>query len=266
MRVGKTITAALLAVGLVTAAPAAAHGGGGPGGHRAGSEYGGKVPSRITTRLKRANNSLDRATGYIDDGKASSAAASLKSVTSNLSAAEKSAKRGLSGTNGPAGAGAVADAQDNVIGTLTGLFDGADDDTTTAVATALDATITQRDDLVAAIAALPAADQAKYYDVLDAISSATADELDSIDQALTDDTLTTAGTAALNSAKTKITATQTAVQALVTALDAADTGSAQNASDTSAADGQPCDGQRGSSGTGSGNSTTARSSGNARGV
>ena len=247
MRVGKTITAALLAVGLVTAAPAAAHGGGGPGGHRAGDGYGGKVPSRITTRLKRADRSLDRAGDYIDDGKAASAAASLKSVTSNLSAAEKSAKRGLAGTNGPAGAGAVADAEDNVIGELAGLFDGADDDTTTAVATALDATITQRDDLVAAIGALAVADQADYYDVLDEIADATADELDSIDQALSDDTLTTGGTDALNSAKTKITATQTAVKALLTALDAADSGSAQNVSDSASGDDQPCDGHRGSS-------------------
>src|SRR4051794_8537684 len=130
MRVGKTITAALLAVGLVTAAPAAAHGGGGPGGHRAGDGYG-NVPSSIKTRLKRANRSLDRATDYVDDGDAAKAASALKSVTSNLTAAEKTAKRKLSGEYGEASAGAVARADDDAIAALTGLFDGADDATTT---------------------------------------------------------------------------------------------------------------------------------------
>ena len=244
MRVAKTITAALLAVGLVTAAPAAAHGGGGPGhrGAQAGSQYGGKVSSTIKTRIKRANRSLDRAGDYVDDGKGSSAAASLKSVNSNLTAAEKAAKRSLTGDNGPANAGAVLDADDNAIAELIGLFDGADDDTTAAVATGLDGVITQRDDLVAAIAALTADQQADYYDVLDDLNDSLADELDAIDQALADDTLTQAGADALNSAKTKITATQTTVKGLTDALDAADTGSAQNASDDSSDDNADCPG------------------------
>jgi hypothetical protein len=86
---------------------------------------------------------------------------------------------------------------------------------------------------------LSADQQAEYYGVLDDVNGSVADELDAIDQALSDDTLTQAGTDALNSAKTKITATQTTVKGLTDALDAAD---AQNVSDGSTSDDGDCPG------------------------
>jgi hypothetical protein len=98
------------------------------------------------------------------------------------------------------------------------------------------------------------------------LGDATADELAAIDEALSDDTLTTGGSAALNSAKTKITATQTTVKGLLSALDAADTPAAQNASDESGDDDHPCDGRNGNRGSGSGTSQGARSGGDGQDV
>jgi hypothetical protein len=215
------------------------------------------VSTTIKPRVKRADRSLDRAADYVDDGKGSSAAASLKSVNSNLTAAAKAAKRALSGDNGPANSGAVLAADDNAISELIGLFDGADDDTTAAVATGLDGVITQRDDLVAAIAALTADQQQDYYGVLDELSDSLADELGAIDDALTDGTNTSAGTDALNAAKAKITATQTTVKGLTDALDAADP---QNVSDSDSGGRGDCPGGRqGDRGPRSGNDGGAQS-------
>jgi hypothetical protein len=262
MHLRKSITAAALVAGLVAASPAAAHGGGhgGPRGAQGASIDRSNVPSRITTRITRAERSLQRAVDYIDNEQSSSAAASLRSVKSNLAAALKSAKRQVGTSKGPDSLWAVSAAEHDVIDGLTPLFDGADTALVSTLSDSLDGAITGRDEAVAAIAALPAADQGDYADVVSAIDADVTEEIASIDEALADDTLSTEAQAALNDARAKLVATQTAVQALDTSSSSTTSSQYDETSTDPTANGdRPCKGHHGSSsgsGTDTGTSTT----------
>src|SRR4051794_38916481 len=100
MPIKTKLGAATLAAGLVAAvpAPALAHGGPGDRGRFA------DVPSRIATKLTRAEKALDRAQERADDGNVDGAVAQLAAVRRNLASAEKSAvKRTTADSeNGPA--------------------------------------------------------------------------------------------------------------------------------------------------------------------
>jgi hypothetical protein len=257
MHLKGTIALMALSAGLVAAAPAAAQ----PGGHHHGqgaSAGGGDVPSRVARRVKRAERALDRASAYADDGNDAAAASALNAVDRNLAAALKAAKKRVtaSADNGPDAAGAVAGAQHDVITEVSGLFDGADA-LVGDLNDSLNAAIDGRDDLIATIAALSTDDQQDYVDVLQRIDNDVSDEIDGIDEALADDTLTAEAQSDLTAARDKLTATQTAVQGLLSGLD---TSSAQDASDDGPGGGG-CDGHhRGSSSddsseSGSGSST-----------
>jgi hypothetical protein len=239
MHLKRTIGLIALSVGLVAASPAGAQ----PGHHRGhnASAGGGDVPSRVAKRVKRAERALDRASGYADDGNDTAAASSLGGVRKNLAAALKAANKRVAAAadNGPGAAGAVARAQHDVITEVSGLFDGADA-LVGDLNTTLNAGIDGRDSLVAAIAALPTADQQNYVDVLSRIDNDVTDEIDGIDGALADDTLTTEAKDDLTAARAKLVATQTAVQGLLSGLDTSGT---QNASDTGSGGG--CNGHRG---------------------
>lgn len=228
MHLKRTIGLMALSLGLVAAGPAGAQQAG-PHHGQGAANGGGKVPSRVAKRVKRAESALDRASGYADDGNDASAATALNAVDKNLAAALKAANKRVAAAagNGPAGASAVARADDDVIAEVSGLFDGADtlvDDLNDTLNGAIDG----RDSLVAAIAALSATDQQDYVDVLSRIDSDVTDEIDGIDGALSDDTLTDAAKADLTAAKDKLTATQTKVEGLLSGLDTS------NAADTSA--------------------------------
>jgi hypothetical protein len=67
MDLKRTIGLMALAAGLVAAGYADAQPGSHHRGHGAGPG-GGNVPSRVATRVKRAERALDRASGYADDG------------------------------------------------------------------------------------------------------------------------------------------------------------------------------------------------------
>src|SRR3954453_2549515 len=233
MHLKRTIALLALAVGLVAGGPAAAQ----SGGHRAHARS--DVPSRVANRVKRAEKGLDRATGYAEDGNDSSAVTALGSVSKNLAAAEKSAKRRVAaGTdNRPDAAYALAGAQHDVIGETSSLFDGAGATLVSSLNDTLNSAIDGRDDLIAAIGALSTSDQAAYADVLDGIDGDVTDEIDAIDEALADDTLTDAAKADLAAAKTKLQATQTTVQG----LGASSTQSTASAT----SDGSGCDGDHG---------------------
>jgi hypothetical protein len=263
MQVRRTFTAALLGASLVAAAPAvaSAHGG---GGHRGGDQGGAQgqsynrsdVPARVSTRVRRVETALDRAAAAVDDGNATGSASALKAVRSNLAAATKAAKKRASSDNGPDSFYAVATADDDVVDQVVSLYDGADDATVSALTDTLNAAISGRDDLVATIAALPAADGSNYGFVLDAIDNDVTDEIASIDDALADDTLSDQAKADLTDARAKLVATQTAVQG----LNASQTSSSdESGTSTSAADDQDCPrggrGPRGSN-NGSGGSST----------
>lgn len=219
MHLRRTLTTALLGASLVAAAPAVATAG---PGHRGGDERRGsaqgydrsELPSRIASRLGRAQRALDRATNAVDDGNATAAASALKGVRTNLTAAAKSAKRRASSDNGPHAFYAVAAGQHRAIGEIVSLYDGADDATVAALTETLNSAIDGRDDLVASIAALPADDQGSYEFVLDRIGDDVAGEIEAIDEALADDTLSADARAALTDARAKLVATQTTVQGL----------------------------------------------------
>ena len=258
MHLKRTIALMALSVGLVAAGPAAAQ----PGGHHHGqgaSAGGGDVPSRVAKRVKRAERALDRASANADDGNDAAAASALNAVDKNLGAALKAAKRRVtaSADNGPDAAGAVAGAQHDVITEVSGLFDGADA-LVGDLNDSLNAAIDGRDDLIATIAALSADDQQDYVDVLQQIDSDVSDEIDGIDEALSDDTLTADAQSDLTAARDKLTATQTAVEGLLSGLD---TSSASDVSNDGSGHGD-CGGRRGdrsgaddSSDSGSGSAT-----------
>ena len=235
----RTLVLIALACGLIWAAPASAgpghHGGSrGDGGYRDGA--GGDVPSRVASRIRRAERALERAEDKADDGDASGAASALGSARKNLASALKSAERRVAAGNetGPDAIGAVVDAQHDAIDSTVNLFDGADGALVDALAQTLKSSLDGRDEAIAAIAALPAGDQADYEYVLEQIDEDVGDELDAIDEALADDTLTDDAKAALGQAKTQLEATRTAARALIPA----DSGSGAN---TAADDTGECD-------------------------
>jgi len=247
MQIRRTLTAALLGASLVAAAPAVASAG--PGHHGRGGDQAGArfdrsdVPSRVSSRLKRAERALDRASDAVDDGNATTAASSLKGVRSNLAAALKAAKKRAAADNGPDSFYAVASTQHHVIDEVASLYDGADDTTVAALTETLNAAIDGRDDLIAAI---PAGSQSDYGFVYDAINDDVADEIESIDDALSDDTLTDTAKSDLTAARAKLVATQAVVQPLAagTAQTAADDGSSAD----DARDGDCPRGERGQRG------------------
>jgi hypothetical protein len=244
MHLKRTIGLMALSLGLVAAGPAGAQGPGGHHGHGAhAGRGGGDVPSRVAKRVKRAERALDRASGYADDGNDTAAASSLGGVRKNLAAALKAANKRVAAAadNGPDAAGAVARAQHDVITEVSGLFDGADA-LVGDLDTTLNAAIDGRDSLVAGIGALSTDDQQDYVDVLERIDSDVTDEIDGIDEALSDDTLSAAAKDDLTAARAKLVTTQSAVQGLLSGLDTSDSAVADE--DGPRGD---CDGQRGGS-------------------
>ena len=228
----KIMTLAVLVASFALLAPSAFARGGhqdGPGERdaRAGGSIDRRdVPSRVSSRLKRASRALDRAEERVDDGETAGAIASLSSVRKNLASAQKSGNKRVSSNadNGPAAAWALAHAQHRIVDSTSSLFDGVTDPALVdAIEETLDAALTGRDGTVDAIGALPVADQADYRRILEGIDEDVDDEVEAIDEALSDDTLTADATAALNDAKTQAQATQTKVRALLTAIGASST-------------------------------------------
>jgi hypothetical protein len=239
----KTLTLVVLVASFALLAPSAfarpGHHGPSANGERAGNASFDRrdVPSRVSSRLKRAARSLDRAEERVDDGETAGAISSLSSVRKNLASAQKSGNKRVSSNadNGPAAAWALTNAQHKVVDATAALFDGVTDPALAgAIEETLDAALTGRDATVDAIAALPVADQEDYYAVLEGVDEDVDDEVEAIDEALSDDTLTSEATAALSDAKTQAQATQTKVKALLAALDANTTTTSQVAGDDEA--------------------------------
>ena len=257
MQIRRTLTAALLGASLVAAAPTAAtadRGHHSRGGERAAQSFDrSEVPSRVASRLKRAERSLDRATDAVDDGNASGAAASLRSVRSNTAAALKAAKRRAATDNGPDSFYAVVRTQNKVIEEVVSLYDGADDATVAALTETLNAAIDGRDELIAAI---PADSQSDYSFVAERIADDVADEIEAIDEALADDSLSSQAQSDLTAARAKLVATQSAVQSLASASSdtAAGEDSGSSTRDEDCPEGER--GSRGSRGSEGGSSTT----------
>ena len=258
----KIMVLAVMVASFALLAPSAFARGGDRGGAgereaRAGSSLDRRdVPSRVSSRLKRAARALDKAEDRVDDGETAGAISALSSVRKNLASAQKSGNKRVTANadNGPAAAWALANAQHRIVDSTAALFDGVTDPAlVSAIEETLDAALTGRDATVDAIAALPVADQEAYSRVLEEIEEDTGDEIEAIDEALADDTLTPEATTALNEAKAQAQATQAEVQALQAALGSSSTSTSQVA-DGEDADGRDCpegEGRRGSRGPGS---------------
>ena len=215
------VVPAVIAGSLITAAPALAHhGGGGPQGPPGAGRAQSVVPSRIASRVQRAEKALSRAQERIDDGDSAKAVAQLTAVRRALASASKSALKHVKAgdTAGPASVATVLATEHDVVTGAADSFDGQDGDVVTALAATLKQSLDARDEAVAAIAAIGVSDQAEYGDVLDQASSQLADELDGIAEALSDDTLTDAAKSALTDAKAQVTATKKDVDARVAAI------------------------------------------------
>ena len=200
------------------------------------------VPSRVQSRLNRVDSSLNRASDAIDDGDNAKAIAALKSVSKNLAAAAKAAKRRSTADTGPASVGAVEDGQHNPVDTVSGLFDGVTDtDTVNQLGATLKSALDGRDDLVATISGLTAEQKANYGDVVQSISDDIADEISSVQEALSDDTLKDPEAKdALNAALTQLQASATTVAALISGLGTTGTGTTPTGTQsTSTAAGTP---------------------------
>ncbi|HEX8051839.1 MAG TPA: hypothetical protein VF517_02535 [Thermoleophilaceae bacterium] len=200
------------------------------------------VPSRVSSRLKRASRALDKAEERVDDGETAGAISSLSAVRKNLASAQKSGNKRVTANadDGPASAWALTNAQHKIVDATAALFDGVTETTLVSeIEETLDAALTGRDATVDAIGALPVADQQAYRHVLEGIDEEIDDEVEAIDEALSDDTLTPEATTALNDAKAQAQATQTEVRALLTALGSSST-SASQVSDGQAGDGRDC--------------------------
>ena len=271
----QTLTLVVLVASLALLAPSAFARPGQDGAGASGDRAGGgasidrrDVPSRVSSRLKRAARALDRAEERVDDGETAGAISSLSSVRKNLASAQKSGNRRVAANadDGPAAAWALTNAQHKVVDATAALFDGVTDPALVgAIEETLDAALAGRDTTVDAIAALPVADQEDYHSVLEGIGEDIDDEVEAIDEALADDVLTPEATTALNDANTQAQATQTKVRALLTALDA-NTASSQVADGEGgeAREGRDCpegrrgDSRRGSRETGSPEETPAQ--------
>lgn len=242
MQIRRTFTAALLGASLVAAAPSAANAGPGHqgrGGDQAGASFDrSEVPSRISSRIKRAERALDRAADAVDDGNATGAASALKGVRSNLAAAVKAAKRRAATDDGPDSFYVVARSENKVIEEVVSLYDGADDATVAALAETLNAAIDGRDGLIAAV---PADSQSDYGFFYERVNDDVSDEIEAIDEALADDTLSADAQSALTAARAKLVATQSVVQPLATSSSQAvadEDGSSTNARDEDCPEGR----------------------------
>jgi hypothetical protein len=192
------------------------------------------VPSRVQTKLDRASAAVGRASSAIDDGDNAKGIAALKAVDRNLVGASGAAKKHVSDGNGPDSFGAVEDGTHQAVGEIAGLFDGVTDtDTVNQLGTTLKDALTARDGLVSAIGGLSADQRAGYADVLNAMNSDVADEIDAVQQALSDDTLKDPEAKdALNAALTQLQATATAVQSLLSGLPTSSSASTTPAAST----------------------------------
>lgn len=199
------------------------------------------VPSRVKSRLNRVDSSLKRASDAIDDGDNAKAIAALKGVSKNLTAADKAAKRRAAADNGPASFGAVEDGTHGTVTTVAGLFDGVTDtDTVNQLAATLKSALDGRDDLVATVSGLTAEQKATYAGVLQSMSSDIADEISSIQEALSDDTLKDPEAKdALNAALTQLQASASAVSALISGLGTTPTAATTPTGTQNAAAGTP---------------------------
>lgn len=224
-----------LAATLAVAAPAGATG----WDHHEKRHADGKAPARVVQKSKAALKAIDRAGERLDDNETAKAVSQLAAARRHLASAQRTAVRKLGGEQGPAAAAKLFGAQGRAAHHLAGMFDEQNGEAVTALAQTLGFVVDRRDALVAAIVALDDGTEARYAGLMGAVAGALDKEIESYDDALTDDTLTEAARTAITDAKTKATATKAALQARVAALTApSTTGSGEWGGDKPCRDGR----------------------------
>ena len=184
------------------------------------------VPSRIASKLHRAEKALDRAQSRADDGNTEAAIKQLTAVRRSLAAAQRAAERRTSSAaaNGPDADAAVVETQHAVVIGTVDILDGATGDLAAAAIATLDAGLDGRDALLAAVDGLEDADEAAYGDVWGIVASDTDDEVETIADSLSDDELTDEAKTALQSGSEQASAAGTAADVKVATFGSSDEG------------------------------------------
>jgi hypothetical protein len=182
------------------------------------------VPSRIASKLHRAEKALDRAQSRADDGNTEGAVKQLTAVRRSLAAAQRAAERRTSsaGVNGPDADAAVVETQHAVVIGSVDILDGATGDLADAAIATLDAGLDGRDALLLAVDGLEDADEADYADVWGIVASDADDEVETIADSLSDDELTDEARTALQAGSEQASAAGTAADVKVATFGSSD--------------------------------------------
>jgi hypothetical protein len=181
------------------------------------------LPSRVDAALHRLLDAVDRATAGVDDARLRPALRALNAATLNVKRSHLAARRQLEATPPPDDESESTAGPDSVIATLnveqgtiteiTGLFDDVTDPGTVAALThTLNTTLNKRAILLRLVIALdPEEAGAPYADGMADTVDFYTDEVDSLSEALRDDTLTRTSSAAITNALAKSEAARAAV-------------------------------------------------------
>jgi hypothetical protein len=215
-----------LVLGLALAIPAASQASAycGYGTPPAAADDATVLPSRVDVAIHRTERSLCKAEEHVDEGEYAKAAVSLRSVRRNMYRAHRAAVRQMNApvdpnaeegaTPGPASVIAVLGVDDEVVVSVSGLFDANSKGVVVAATHALFRTLNARDRLLDAVIGLgPEGAGADYSDGMADTVDGYTDEVDNLTEALADDQLSPGGARVLRAALTQVTATAAKVTA-----------------------------------------------------
>jgi hypothetical protein len=174
------------------------------------------LPGRVAGALRRTQNSLNNAEQHIDEGEYTQAVTSLRGVRRNMYRADKAARHQMNAiadpdaetTPGPDSVVAVLTMDSTAVETLSGLFDTNSKGVVIGLTHALYRTMNARDKLLDSVIALdPEGAGADYSDGMADTVDGYADEVSTLQEAVTDDTLSTGGRLVLSKALAQSQAT-----------------------------------------------------------
>jgi hypothetical protein len=174
------------------------------------------LPGRVAGALRRTQNSLNNAEQHIDEGEYTQAVTSLRGVRRNMYRADKAARHQMNAiadpdaetTPGPDSVVAVLTMDSTAVETLSGLFDTNSKGVVIGLTHALYRTMNARDKLLDSVIALdPEGAGADYSDGMADTVDGYADEVATLQEAVTDDTLSTGGRLVLSKALAQSQAT-----------------------------------------------------------
>ena len=187
------------------------------------------LPTRVASAINRTQASLVKAAEHIDEGEYAKAVVSLRAVKNSMYRADRAARAqmnavaptdpgseegGDQATPGPDSVVAVLALDQTIVTSLAGLFDARSQTVVVALTHTLFQTMSARDKLLSAVAALdPEGAGADYADGMADTLDGYTDEAANIQEALSTDTLSTGGRKVLTAALAKSQATLAAITA-----------------------------------------------------